>query len=77
MSLKELRLKRGLSQRQLADMVEVSQRRVYDYEVGNKPIENMTLGVALRFCKALRVSNPKRLLEESDSSKEKNTSPGD
>ena len=65
MSLKSLRLKRGLTQRQLADKVpSVSHGRIGDYESGRLPIENMTLGTALKLCDALRVSNPRRLLND-------------
>ena len=65
MSLRSLRLKRGLTQRQLADRVDkVSYGRIGDYESGRLPIENMTLGTALKLCDALRVSNPRRLLDD-------------
>ncbi|KAA8829326.1 helix-turn-helix transcriptional regulator [Bifidobacterium tissieri] len=77
MSLRDLRLKRGLTQQELGDKVGLSQGRIADYETGRFQVGNMTLDVALRICKALRVSNPKRLLEESDSLKEKTTGPGD
>ena len=72
MSLRELRLKRGYSQEQLASKVNgMSGGRIGDYETGRKPIENMTLGTALAICDALRVSNPRKLLEDS-SPKENN-----
>ncbi|MDU3566178.1 hypothetical protein [Bifidobacterium longum] len=38
------------------------------YERGNKPIENMTLGTALKLCDALRVSNPRKLLDSEHKS---------
>lgn len=73
MSLRELRHKRGYTQRQLADKVDgVSNGRIADYESGRLPIENMTLGTALKLCDALRVSNPRKLLD-ADKPKE-NTS---
>ena len=64
MSLRELRQKRGLTQRQLADKIDgVSHGRIDDYEAGRRPIEGMSLGVALKLCDALKVSNPRKLLE--------------
>lgn len=67
MGLRELRLKRGLTQQQLADKVGgVTRSRIGEYETGNKPIENMTLGTAIRICDALRISNPRRLLTAED-----------
>lgn len=63
MSLRELRLKRGLTQSQLGKKVGVSQQRLAEYELGKRPIGNMTLNNALRICDALRVSNPRKLLD--------------
>ncbi len=63
MSLRELRLKRGLTQSQLGEKVGVSQQRLAEYELGKRPIGNMTLDNALRICDALRVSNPRKLLD--------------
>lgn len=63
MSLRELRLKRGLTQSQLGEKVGVSQQRLAEYELGKRPIRNMTLDNALRICDALRVSNPRKLLD--------------
>lgn len=68
MSLRSLRLKRGWTQQQLADKIDgMTRGRLGDYERGDLPIENMTLGTAIRFCDALRVSNPRRLLDDDDS----------
>lgn len=63
MSLRELRLKRGLTQSQLGEKVGVSRQRLAEYELGKRPIGNMTLNNALRICDALRVSNPRKLLD--------------
>ncbi|WP_288465219.1 helix-turn-helix transcriptional regulator [uncultured Bifidobacterium sp.] len=69
MGLKELRMKRGLTQQQLADKVGMSRPRIAAYESGTNDIANMTLGNALKFCSALRVANPRKLLDsDSDSS---------
>lgn len=68
MSLRELRLKRGLTQAQLADKVPgVNRARVAAYETGVNDIGNMTLRTALQFCDALRVANPRKLLDDSGS----------
>ncbi|MBT1166228.1 helix-turn-helix transcriptional regulator [Bifidobacterium simiarum] len=65
MSLRELRLKRGMTQQQLADKVEgMSRGRIAAYENGQRPITGMSLDVALRFCDALKISNPRKLLDE-------------
>lgn len=49
MSLRELRQKRGYTQRQLADKIDgVGYGRIADYENGRRPIEGMSLGVALK-----------------------------
>lgn len=68
MSLKELRMKRGMTQQQLADKVGVSRERVSEYEHGKYDVTNMTLGVALRFCDALKVRNPRKLLDSDSKS---------
>lgn len=68
MSLKELRLKRGLTQAQLADKVPgVNQARISAYETGVNDIGNMTLRTALQLCDALRVANPRKLLDNDTS----------
>lgn len=69
MSMRELRLKRGMTQQQLADKVGMSQSRIAAYESGTNDVSNMTLGNALKFCSVLRVANPRKLLDsDSDSS---------
>lgn len=64
MSLRELRLKRGLTQDQLGVKAGLRREIISKYECGAKPIENMTLGTALKLCDALRVSNPRKLLPD-------------
>lgn len=64
MSLKELRLKRGMTQQQLAAKLGVTRQYLSHFENGERDITNMTLGNAIRICDALRVSNPRKLLEE-------------
>lgn len=69
MGLKELRLKRGLTQRELAEKVGVSYGRIGDYEQGRYTVGGMSLDLAIKLCDALRVRNPRKLLESnSDSS---------
>lgn len=63
MSLRELRQKRGYTQEQLGNKVGMTQGRIADFEAGRRFIGNMTLDNALRICDALRVSNPRKLLE--------------
>ena len=68
MGMRELRLKRGMTQQQLADKVGVSQPRVAAFETGQRSAGGMSLAVAVRICDALHVKNPRRLLEgDSDS----------
>lgn len=66
MSLKELRMKRGLTQRELAERIGVTRQHIAAYENGVNSIDNMTLGKAIKLCDALRVANPRKLLD-SDS----------
>ena len=63
MSLRELRQKRGYTQEQLGNKVGMTQGRIADFEAGRRYIGNMTLDNALRICDALRVSNPRKLLD--------------
>ena len=69
MSLKELRVKRGMTQRELADKIGVTRQHIAAYENGVNDISNMTLGKALRLCDALRVRNPRKLLDSDSDSK--------
>lgn len=65
MSIKSLRLKRGMTQQELADKISgFDYRRVSDYETGRLDVLNMTLGKALQICDALHVSNPRKLLDD-------------
>ena len=65
MSLKSLRLKRGMTQQQLADRIDgMTRGRISAYENGQVDVSNMTLGLACRVADALRVSNPRKLLDD-------------
>lgn len=66
MSLKELRMKRGLTQRELAEKVGMSGGNISDIESGRRSEANLTLATAIKLCDALCVANPRKLLD-SDS----------
>ncbi|WP_368193673.1 helix-turn-helix transcriptional regulator [Bifidobacterium pseudocatenulatum] len=66
MGLKELRMKRGLSQRQLADKSGVHYVEIAQIETRKRNVRTLSLDTALRLCDALRVANPRKLLD-SDS----------
>lgn len=69
MGMRELRLKRGMTQQQLADKAGLSQQRVAAFETGARKTSGMSLDVAVRICDALHVKNPRKLLDsESESS---------
>lgn len=68
MGMRELRLKRGMTQQQLADKVGMAQSRIAAYESGTNDVSNMTLGNALKFCSALRIANPRKLLDSDSES---------
>lgn len=69
MGLKELRTKRGLTQRQLADKSGVHYVEIAQIETRKRNVRTLSLDTALRLCDALRVANPRKLLDsDSDSS---------
>lgn len=57
MSLRELRLKRGLTQKQLADKLGYTRERIAAIETGARPIGGVSLDKAIEICDVLRVSN--------------------
>lgn len=63
MGLKELRLKRGMTQRELAEKVGMSGGNISDIESGRRSEANLTLATAIKLCDALRVRNPRKLLD--------------
>lgn len=67
MGLKELRMKRGMTQRELAEQIGVTRQRVAAFETGARKTSGMSLEVAIRICDVLKVRNPRKLLD-SDSS---------
>lgn len=68
MGMRELRLKRGMTQQQLADKAGLTQQRIGAYENGVNSIKNMTLDKAIRICDALHVKDPRKLLEDDSDS---------
>lgn len=67
MGLKELRMKRGLSQRQLEERSGVHHNAIAKFETGERNIRDASLDTALRLCDALRVANPRKLLDSESS----------
>lgn len=66
MGMRELRLKRGMTQQQLAEKIGVTRQRVAAFETGARKTSGMSLEVAIRICDVLKVRNPRKLLD-SDS----------
>lgn len=65
MSLRELRVQRGLTQQQLADRVPgVNRSRIAAWETGERAIGKMSLEVALRLCDALKIKDPRKLFDD-------------
>lgn len=65
MGLKELRLKRGMTQRELAQRSGVHHVEIAQIETGKRNVRAVSLDTALRLCDALRVANPRKLLDRS------------
>ena len=61
MGLRERRLKRGMTQQQLANRAGLTQQRVGAFETGQRSVGGMSLDVAIRICDALHVKNPRKL----------------
>ena len=62
MGLKELRLKRGMTQRELAQRSGVHHVEIAQIETGKRNVRAVSLDTA-RLCDALRVANPRKLLD--------------
>ncbi|NEG78241.1 helix-turn-helix domain-containing protein [Bifidobacterium avesanii] len=70
MGLRELRQKRGLTQQRLAERIPgLTQSRVADWETGQRDIGEISLNTALKLCDALRVANPRKLLDDPENDK--------
>lgn len=68
MGLKELRMKRGLTQRELAKKAGMSGGNISDIESGRRSEANLTLATAIKLCDALHVRNPRKLLDSDETS---------
>lgn len=68
MGMRELRLKRGMTQKQLGESAGLSRSRIADFETGQRSAGGMSLDVAVRICDALHVKNPRKLLEDDSDS---------
>lgn len=68
MGLKELRMKRGMTQRELAEQIGVTRQRVAAFETGARKTSGMSLEVAIRICDVLKVRNPRKLLDSDETS---------
>lgn len=64
MGLKDLRLSRKLTQQELAANAGMSRGYYADYERGDRPVSNMTLGNAIRLADALKVKDLRKLLND-------------
>lgn len=53
--IKELRLAKGLTQKELAELAGTGQSRIWQYEKGDTKVENMTVGQAKKIADALDV----------------------
>lgn len=53
--LKSLRLRCGLTQKQLAEKVGIPYQTVQKYEKGEQAVERMTLSMAAKYAKALNI----------------------
>lgn len=54
-NIKELRKAKGLTQTQLAELAGTGQNRISQYESGDMPVENMTVGQAKKIADVLGV----------------------
>lgn len=68
MGMRELRLKRGMTQQQLADKAGLSHQRVSAFGTSARKTSGMSLAVAIRICDALKVRNPRKLLDSDSES---------
>lgn len=68
MGLKELRMKRGMTQRELAEKVGMSGGNIAAIECGRRSEANLTLATAIKLCDALKVRNPRKLLDSDETS---------
>lgn len=63
MNLRDLRLKRGLTQAQLAKRADVHVVNITQFETGARDLRTASFDTALRLADALHVANPRKLLD--------------
>lgn len=63
MGLRELRQKRGMTQRELSAKSNVHYVEIAQLETGKRDMNKVSLETALRLCDALHITNPRKLLE--------------
>ena len=68
MGMRELRLKRGMTQQQLADKAEMQRVNIVQFETGARNLRTASFDTALKICDALHVKNPRKLLEDDSDS---------
>lgn len=66
MGLRDLRIARGMTQRDLAENVGLLRGRIGDYETGSYNPENMTLALAIKMGDALHVRDLRKLVEPDE-----------
>ena len=71
MGLRDLRIRRKMTQKELAAYAGMSRGYYADYERGDRPITNMTLGNALKLADALKVKDLRKLLESDSTESER------
>lgn len=67
MNLRDLRLKRGLTQAQLAKRADVHVVNITQFETGARDLRTASFDTALRLADALHVANPRKLLDSEQS----------
>ena len=67
MGLRDLRLQRKMTQKELAAHAGMSQGYYADYERGERPMTNMTLGNAIKLADALKVKDLRKLVDSDES----------
>ena len=65
-SLSELRIVKGLSQRQLAELANMSISQIQRLEYGERSVENVTLKTAINLANALGVEVNELITAEND-----------
>lgn len=70
MGLRKLRLKRGMTQQQLADKADIQRVNIVQFETGTRNLKTASFETVLKLSDALHVSNPRKLLDDSGPSRD-------